>query len=370
MHDVTDAQSHSTDSSSRFAADGGWTALLGKLASGQSLSADEAYAAVENILGGLATPAQIGGYLMALRVKSETSSEIAGMARAMRDASEPLHLPAEVIDIVGTGGSPHRRKHALNVSTMASFVAAAAGAVVCKHGNVKASSTSGSFDFLAQLGIKIDITPAQLEACVAETGLGFAFAKAYHPAMRFAGPVRADLGIPTVFNLLGPLAHPGRVQRQVIGTATEEIARQMADVLVELGSEKAWVVTGQGGLDEIATSGPSIIFEVDGATIVRREIDLSFLGISATDSMDAIAGGDAARNVEIFHAILDGSEVGARRDIVALNAAAALVVAGKVTSLRRGLQAAEEAIADGRAAAKLDEVTTFTNRDFSIDAAS
>lgn len=361
MHGVTDNVDPPTDSSLLFAAEGGWPAVLGQLVNAESLSADQAYAAVENILGGLATPAQIAGYLMALRVKGETSSEIAGMARAMRDAGEPLQLPADAIDIVGTGGSPHRRKHALNVSTMASFVAAAAGATVCKHGNVKASSTSGSFDFLAQLGIKIDIMPAQLEACVAETGLGFAFAKAYHPAMRFAGPVRAELGIPTVFNMLGPLAHPGRVQRQVIGTANEAVARQMADVLVELGCQKAWVVTGEGGLDEISTTGPSIIFDVEGTTVERREIDLRFLGITTPDSMDAIAGGDAARNVEIFRAILDGSEVGARRDIVALNAGAALVVAGKVTGLGRGLQAAEEAIADGRVATKLDEVVNFTN---------
>lgn len=341
---------------------GGWPRVLGRIADGVELSSAEAYAAMAEILSGAATPAQIAGFLMAMKTKGETSAEVAGLVRAMRDAATPLDLPAGAIDIVGTGGSPHRRKHALNVSTMACFVASAAGATVCKHGNVKASSTSGSFDFLRSLGVRFDLEPGELSACVSEVGLGFAFAKAYHPAMRFAGPVRGDLGVPTVFNMLGPLAHPGRVSRQVIGTANEAVARQMAEVLVELDMEKAWVVTGQGGLDEISTTGPSIIFDIEGDRIERREIDLRFLGITPPDDMEAIAGGDAERNVEIFRAILDRSETGPRRDIVALNAGAALVVAGQATGLARGLQAAEAAIDDGRVGDQLDQLIEFTNR--------
>ncbi len=341
---------------------GGWKGTLGRVASGQDLTRDNARAAMTEILRGEATSAQIAGLIVGLRLKRETVEEMTGLALAMLAASEPLTMPAGAIDIVGTGGSSHRRKHALNVSTMASFVAAAAGATVCKHGNYKASSTSGSFDFLGALGVRVDLTPAQLEACVAEVGLGFALARRFHPSMRHAGPVRTELGIPTVFNVLGPLAHPAQLKRQVVGCATEELAERMAAVLRSLGSERAWVITGDGGLDEISTTGPSVIYEATPSGIERLEIDLRFLGITPPASMDDLSGGTAADNAEIFMSILDGSEQGSRRDIVALNAGAGLVVAGLVTSLAQGLAAAYAAIDDGRAAQKLDALRDYSNR--------
>jgi anthranilate phosphoribosyltransferase len=311
------------------------------------------------ILADQATPAQIAGFIVALRVKGETVAEMIGLVRAMLDSSEPLAVPADAIDIVGTGGSAHRRKHALNVSTMSAFVAAGAGAVVCKHGNYKASSTSGSFDFLQALGIRVDLTPSELERQVADHGLGFALARTFHPAMRHAGPVRAELGIPTVFNSLGPLAHPGRLKRQVIGCSSEALAENMSLVLEALGSEHAWVVTGDSGIDEIATTGPSIVFVVRDGDVKRISIDLDELGIKRPDSPDELAGGTAEDNVAIFRRILDGDETGSRRDIVLLNAGAGLVVSGHAEDLADGVKQALAAIEDGRVAAKLAALQRF-----------
>ncbi len=324
---------------------GGWKALIGAASDGTDLSAEQAQAAMTDMLGGLATPAQIAGLLIALRSKGETVPEMVGMIRAMQEASTPLTAPDGAIDIVGTGGSAHRRTHALNVSTMASFVATAAGATVCKHGNFKASSTSGSFDFLATLGVDVDVTAEQLEATMAEHRLGFALARTFHPAMRHAGPVRAELGVPTVFNLLGPLAHPAGLTRQVVGTATEARAEQMANVLRDLGSERSWVVAGASGLDELSTHGPSVVFDVTPDGVDRFEIDATVIGIAAP-SLDELAGGDADANVAIFHSMIGGT-VDARSDIVCLNAGAGLVVAGVTDTLEQGVVKANEALADG-----------------------
>lgn len=199
--------------------------------------------------------------------------------------------------------------------------------------------------------------------CLAEVGLGFAQARLFHPALRHAGPVRADLGIPTVFNLLGPVAHPGRITRQVVGAATESIAHQLAEVLVATGTTRSWVVTGAGGLDEISTTGPSIIFDVADGRVNRMEIDTKSIGVAAPASMDELAGGDAAANAQIFHQILSGQETGAKADIVALNAGAGLVVAGLAVDLEDGLAQARAAIADGRAAAKLEALRTVIGSD-------
>ena len=220
---------------------------------------------------------------------------------------------------------------------MASVAAAAAGAVVCKHGNRRASSTSGSFDFLEALGVAIDLSPEQLQRCVAEVGVGFAFARSFHPAMRFAGPVRAELGIPTVFNLLGPLAHPGRLTRQVVGVSSPERAQSMGEVLLALGSERAWVVAGAGGLDELSTTGQSVVVEVDGrsGTLSTRTVVPADLDLAPAD-IDDLAGGTAEDNAAIFLRIV-GGEPGARRDIVVLNAAAGLVVGGVVDRAGRRL---------------------------------
>lgn len=336
---------------------GGWPAVFSRIGSGSDLDGEQAYAVMSEILRGDATPAQIGGLLVGLAVKGESTDEMAGFVQSMLAASEPLSVPDNALDIVGTGGSPHRRTHAVNASTMACIVAGAAGATVCKHGNRRASSTSGSFDFLEALGIDITISPSDLERCVAEIGVGFAFARSFHPAMRFAGPVRAELGIPTVFNTLGPLAHPGRIKRQLIGVATEQKAEAVAAVLAELGSQRAWVVTGAGGLDEVSTSGPSVVFDVSPAGIQRLIVDLDEVGVDRVE-LSQVAGGTAVDNVAIFERMVNGQK-GAHRDLVAINAGAGLVVAGLADDLEQGVAMANEAIDSGATKHKLEQLRSF-----------
>ncbi|MCP4225479.1 MAG: anthranilate phosphoribosyltransferase [Actinomycetia bacterium] len=270
-------------------------------------------------------------------------------------------MPSSTIDIVGTGGSSHRRRHALNISTMASIVAGAAGAIVCKHGNRKASSTSGSFDFLEAIGVDVDLGPAGLEACVAKVGVGFAYARSFHPAMRHLGPVRAQLGIPTVFNVLGPLAHPGRLTRQVVGTASATLAPTMAEVLRNLGSERSWVVAGEGGIDELTTTGPTRVFEVSPDGVAEFEVTPQEVGLDPAPSLEVLAGGSASENASIFSAIVDGSERGPRRDVVVLNAAAGLVVADVAGDLEAGVKMAGEAIDDGRVGHKVADLIDAAN---------
>lgn len=342
---------------------GGWQALLSTVCDGGDLDRDQAAAAMTDILGGEATPSQIAGLIVALRMKGESVEEMTGLALAMLDAAEPIDLPAAAIDIVGTGGSPHRRRHALNVSTMACILASAGGAVVCKHGNRKASSTSGSFDFLESLGIGFELDGRGVERCIDQVGLAFAFARAFHPAMRHAGPVRSELGIPTVFNVLGPLAHPGRIKRQVVGTADEDLAAKMAPVLKNLGAERTWVVTGEGGIDELTVTGLSTVFDVSPDGIERFEVTPEDLGIPRAASTDELAGGSAADNAAIFGAILDGTETGPKRDVVVLNAAAGLCVAGVTDDLAGGLEVAYEVLADGRASKKLAALVAATSGD-------
>lgn len=330
---------------------GGWPGILGTLAGGDDLSAEATRSVLSTILAGEATDAQIAAFIVGLRIKGETVEELTGLQGAMIDAATPLSVPPETIDIVGVGGAVSRRAHALNVSTMASFVAAGAGATVCKHGNRKASSTSGSFDLLEALGIDVDVSPDALEQQVDEHGLGFAFARTFHPAMRHVGPVRAELGIPTVFNILGPLSHPGRLTRQVIGVADWSIADQMIRVLHATGSRRSMVVHGDGGLDELTTTGPSRMLSLDGDEITEITVDATALGL-APATVDDLAGGDAAVNAEIARRVF-GGEHGPKRDIVVLNAAAGLVAAGVADDLPAGVAAAESAIDDGRAAAKV-----------------
>jgi anthranilate phosphoribosyltransferase len=332
-------------------AHGGWPAILGTLADGDDLSADAARSVLGTILAGAATDAQISAFIVALRLKGETVEELTGLQGAMLDAATPLDVPPGTIDIVGVGGAPSRRLHALNVSTMAAFVAAGAGAVVCKHGNRKASSTSGSFDVLEALGVRVDISPQELESQVREIGLGFAFARTFHPAMRHVGPVRAELGIPTVFNILGPLSHPGRLTRQVIGAADWSIADRMIRVLQATGSQRALVVHGEGGLDELTTTGPSKLLILEGGEIRELTVDAAEFGLERATPED-LAGGDAEANAAIARRIFAG-EAGPVRDIVVFNAAAALVAAGVAEGLADGVAGAAAAIDDGRAAAKL-----------------
>ncbi len=335
-----------------------WSELLGSLVEGRDLSREVTARAMTEVLNGDADPVALGALLMGLRVKGESDDEILGFADAMLAAAEPLTVPQGTVDIVGTGGSAHRRSFALNVSSMASFVAASAGVTICKHGNVAASSTSGSFDFLAAIGVDIDKTPAQVEQQLANHGLAFAWAKTFHPAMRHAGPVRTSLGISTVFNILGPLVHPGGVKRIVMGVATETRAEQLARVLFERGMIRAWVIAGFDGLDELSTAGPNRVFEVTRHDIREMTIHPEAAGIDLVATA-SLAGGTAADNARIFTAMIKSAGgVDAAEDIVALNAAAALVVAEIEPDLGTAVASARRALRSGQVKALYDEFIT------------
>lgn len=340
---------------------GGWAGILGSLVAGIDLTPAQTRAALTSILEGEAADSQIAGFIIALGMKGGTVPELSGLVDAMLDAAVPLDLPEGAIDIVGSGGAPTRRRQALSISTIASFVAAAAGAVVCKHGSVRASSSSGSFDTLEALGVAIELDGGAVRRCVDEAGIGFAFAKAFHAAMRHAGPVRAQLGVPTVFNFLGPLSHPGRVRRQVVGTSDAVMQPRMAGVLAARGSIHALVVRGNDGLDELTTTDVSRVYEVrDGEVIDVFDVDAAELGLRRVHRED-LAGGTPEQNAAIIKAIFAGEDTGPRRDIAALNAGAGLYVAGVVDDIPAGLEMAMAAIADGSAAAKLDQVVRLTN---------
>jgi anthranilate phosphoribosyltransferase len=341
---------------------GGWKAILSTLTEGRDLTGAQAAAAMGQILGGEASPAQIGAYIVAMRMKGETVEEMSGMVDAMLDAAAPIELPFDAddaIDIVGTGGAPSRRAHALNVSTMACFVAAGAGAKVCKHGNRKASSTSGSFDLLEALGVPVELDGIAVALCVAQAGIGFCFARAFHPAMRFAGPVRAELGIPTVFNFLGPLSNPARVQRQVIGVSDGAMAPTVIGVLQGRGAPRAMVVHGHDDMDELTTTGPSTVHELRDGRVHTYELDPARLGLPVV-AVEDVKGGDAATNAAIAKRVLSG-EQSPYRDIVVLNAAAGLLVGGRVDDLATGVDQARESIDEGRAQNALDGLIAVTS---------
>ena len=336
----------------------GWQIVLGRLAAGADLTAVEAADALGQILAGEATSAQIAAFIVALRLKGETAEEIVGLVNAMLEVAAPLHLDEGVIDIVGTGGSATLRNGAFNVSTLACVVAAAAGAKVCKHGNRKASSTSGSTDLLEALGIVVDLDGPAVERCVSEAGVGFCFARVFHPAMRHVGPVRAELGIPTVFNILGPLSHPGKVRRQVLGVADPARVDVIGEVLRQRGMQRAMVVHGFDGLDELTTTDRSIILDIVDGEVTRREFDPSEVGLQRR-TVEEIAVGDPGANAEVARRVL-AAEPGPHRDLVVLNAAAGLVVAGLADDLGSGVQLAAAAIDDGRAAATLDRLVAVS----------
>jgi anthranilate phosphoribosyltransferase len=336
---------------------GGWPAVLGRLTSGGDLTRDEAHAALTEVLEGHATPAQIAALIVALRMKGETVHEISGLVDAMLDSALPLDVPDTAIDIVGTGGSAARRAHALNVSTMASFVAAGAGAVVCKHGNRKASSTSGSFDLLEALGVTVELDGPAVARCVEQAGIGFAFARLFHPAMRYAAPVRAELGVPTVFNVLGPLSHPGRVKRQVIGVSDPDMVDKVVGVLRARGAPRAMVVHGDDGLDELTTMTTTTVHEVRDGESTTHRIDPAALGLAPVSELPP--GGDPETNARLTAELLQGA-TGPVRDIVLLNAAAGLIVAGVVDDFDDGLVQAAAAIDDGRARTTLERLVTVS----------
>jgi anthranilate phosphoribosyltransferase len=339
----------------------GWPVVLATLMAGTGLSSQQAGLALGQILAGEATDAQIGAFLIALRMKGETIDEVTGMVDTMLAAAAPISLPpgADPIDIVGTGGCPSRRVHALNVSTMASFVAAGAGARVVKHGNRKASSTSGSSDLLEALGIAVELDGPGVARCVADVGLGFCFARSFHPAMRHAGPVRTQLGVPTIFNFLGPLSHPAGVRRQVIGVSDRTIASIVVGTLQRRGAPRAMVVTGDDGMDEFTTTGSSTVHELRDGVVTTWSFDPGEIGIAVVDA-SAIAGGDPQVNARIAHSVFAG-ESGAYRDIVCLNAAAGLVVAGMADDLGAGFVLAGKSIDSGAAANVLARLQIVSN---------
>jgi anthranilate phosphoribosyltransferase len=331
---------------------GGWPSLLSELIAGRDLSTEAAGAAMSAILEGDATPAQIAGFFVALRVKRESTDELAGMldAAMARASIVPLtdHERESSVDVVGTGGDG---SHSINVSTMAAIVAAGAGAPVCKHGNRSASSKCGTADVLELLGVAIEQSPEGVAACVREAGIGFCFAPAFHPAFRFAGPPRREMGVPTAFNLIGPMANPGRVRNQLIGVADPTFAPVMLGALERQGVTDAWVVHGDG-LDELTTTGVSDVWSLHGGVVQQFQVDPGDYGF-APATADDLRGGEPAENAEAVRRVLAG-EMGPHRDVVILNAGAALVVGGVSTDLRAGINTAAAAIDDGRASAALD----------------
>lgn len=334
--------------------------MIQRVVDGHSLSVLESATALDIIMSGEATPAQVGALLTALRVRGESVEEIAGFARTMRKHALPVCLPDDprpVVDTCGTGGDA---AGTFNISTTAAFVAAAAGVRVAKHGNRSMTSKCGSADVLEGLGVNIQLTPDQVARCVQETGFGFMFAQAFHPAMKFVGPIRREIGIRTVFNVLGPLTNPAGVHRQLIGVSDRRMAEALADVLALLGAERVLFVTSQDGLDEIGLSGETDVVEFDksrGST-VKYALRPAQFGLAESPRAD-ILGGSVEENVRITRRVLAGGN-GAQRSITLINAGAALYTAGKADSIDDGIHLAADAIDSGAAALVLQRVVDIT----------
>ena len=332
---------------------------LQTVVSGRDLDRRSARSAMDEIMDGTATPVQIAALLAALRTKGETVEEICGMVESMRAHATQVRLDRDAVDTCGTGGDGSLT---FNISTAAALVAGGAGAPGAKHGNRAASSRCGSADVLEALGVAIALPPAGVAACVDEAGMGFFFAPAYHPAMRHAGPVRSELGIRTVFNVLGPLANPAGVRRQALGVADPAMAPLMAGVLQQLGHTHALVFSGAGGLDELGLAGTSLCYEVTAAGVSQCEIDPAALGLGNAGAAE-LRGGDAAENAARVRGVLAG-EAGPARDVVLLNAAAALVAAGTAEGMEDGVGRAAESIDSGAAGGVLDRLVRVSNRDW------
>jgi anthranilate phosphoribosyltransferase len=326
------------------------------LLDGRDLPREEAREVMGEIMGGEATPAQIGGFLVALRAKGETADEIAGCAEAMR--AHVLHVRPEredVVDVVGTGGDG---AGTFNISTTAAVVAAAAGAAVAKHGNRAVSSVSGSADVLEALGFELEQPAHRIAESIDSLGFGFMFAPLHHPAMKHAAPVRRELGTRTVFNVLGPLTNPAGARAGVFGVYSAEMARTVAEALAVLDSRRAFVVHGANGVDELSPAGPNLVLEVSGGDVRERTLDPVELGIARCDPAE-LSGGSPAENADTARKVLQG-QPGAKRDAVVLNAAGAIAAAGHAADLREGLSVAADAIDSGRAAARLEELAAFS----------
>lgn len=331
-------------------------ALIGKVAGGTPLGTAEAEWAFDIIMSGDATPAQIGGFLMALRVRGETVDEITGAVRAMRAKMLRIEAPAGAIDIVGTGGDA---SGTYNISTGASIVVAACGVPVAKHGNRALSSKSGAADVLTALGVNIDADMELVKQAIWRAGIGFLMAPRHHSAMRHVAGPRVELGTRTIFNLLGPLSNPAGVKRQFSGAFSRDWIEPMAQTLGNLGSERAWVVHGSDGLDELTTTGPSYVAELKDGRVTTFEVSPADAGI-ATASPNDLKGGTPEVNAQAIHDLVDGA-AGPYRDVVLYNAAAALLVAGKVDALKSGVAMAAGALDDGRARATLDKLIAVTH---------
>jgi anthranilate phosphoribosyltransferase len=330
--------------------------LIAKVADGKSLSREESEAAFNTLMSGEATPSQIAGFLMALRVRGETVDEISGAVSVMRAKMLRVDAPVDAIDIVGTGGDS---SGSYNISTCAAFVAAGAGLKVAKHGNRALSSKSGSADVLTALGVKLDIGAEKISQCIQDAGVGFMFAPQHHSSMKYVGPTRVELGTRTVFNLLGPLSNPAGVKRQITGVFSKAWVEPLAHVLKTLGSEACWICHGEGGVDEIVPSGTTWISELKNGKIRSFEITPESAGVSRSTVAD-LKGGEAAENAVALKAVLLG-DVSAFFDAATMTAGAALLVADKVADLREGVAVAREAITSGAAMGALNKLVEVSN---------
>ncbi len=329
--------------------------LLAKVATGESLSREEAQDAFGILMSGEATPSQIGGFLMALRVRGETVAEMTGAVSTMRAKMLRVEAPADAVDIVGTGGDG---AGTYNISTLASIITAGTGVPVAKHGNRALSSKSGTADALSALGVNLEIGPSLIARCIREAGIGFMFASMHHAAMRHVGPSRVELGTRTIFNLLGPLSNPAGAKRQLLGVYSPQWLRPIAETLREMGSETVWVVHGQG-LDEITTTGTTQVVALEDSKIREFELTPSDFGVAPATLAD-LKGGDGIANAAALRAVLGGTK-NAYRDISLCNAAAALVVSGKAETLKDAMLLATASLESGKAAAALDRLVAVSN---------
>ena len=331
-------------------------ALIAKAATGAALSREEAACGFERMMAGEATPSQMGGLLMALRVRGETVEEITGAVTAMREKMLRVAAPPGAIDVVGTGGDA---SGSYNISTCAAFIVAGAGVPVAKHGNRALSSRSGAADVLGALGVKIDLMPDSVGRCITEAGIGFMFAPAHHPAMKNVGPTRVELGTRTIFNLLGPLSNPAGVKRQMIGVFSRQWIEPLAQVLKNLGSECVWVVHGSDGLDEITTAGPTAVAALENGAVRTFEITPEDVGLQRVKP-EALRGGDANENAQALLDVLKGKK-GPYRDVAIMNAAAGLIVAGRAKDLGVGVALATKSVDSGEAEGRLDRLIVVSN---------
>jgi anthranilate phosphoribosyltransferase len=329
---------------------------LQKIASRQDLTGPEMRDVMNIIMAGEATPSQIGAFLIGMRVKGESVGEIAAAVSIMREKMIRVEAPADAIDIVGTGGDG---AETLNISTAASIVVASAGVPVAKHGNRALSSKSGASDVLTALGVKIDLTPDVIARCIKDAGIGFMFAPAHHPAMKFVGPTRTELGTRTMFNLLGPQSNPAGARRYMLGVYDRQWVEPVAAALLANQAISAWVVHGDGGLDELSTTGPSLVASIKGGNLTTFEITPEDAGLTRSTLAD-LKGADPAHNAARMRELFDGAKT-AYRDVVLLNAAAALIVAGRADTLKLGAQMAASEIDSGRAKATLDKLIHVSN---------